>query len=181
MGRFLADSFLFWLVSYNGFVFTILKYKQNTLKFKTLGLLKLLFLQLQKANSSTMQTKCILFCHKKNIYNNLPSIYSVCSWIKFWVQTFMCILTVFFSGTNPEVLTFPFDYFSLVAPCCGFWSTLIGGCSWLSCLRLLRTPYACWHEGGSGSCLHGFWSFALLGIKEIFLDTSIIPNREVFR
>ena len=67
-----------------------------------------------------------------------------------------------------EVLTFPCDYVSLVTPCCEFWWTLIGGFSWLSCLRLLRTPYACWHEGGSGSCLRGFWSFPLLSIKGIF-------------
>lgn len=141
----------------------------------------LLFLQLQKANSSTMQTKCILFCHKKNIYNNLPSIY-LCSGIKLWVQTFMCILTVQWNQHKvTEVLTFPCDYVSLVTPCCEFWWTLIGGFSWLSCLRLLRTPYACWHEGGSGSCLRGFWSFPLLSIKGIFLDTCIIPNREVYR
>lgn len=140
----------------------------------------LLFLQLQKANSSTMQTKCVLFCHKKTstiIYRRF---------IQYVVELNFecrpsCAYWQFFSGTNPEVLTFPFDYFSLVAPCCGFWLTLIGGCSWLSCLRLLRTPYACWHEGGSGSCLRGFWSFALLSIKEIFLDTCIIRNREVYR
>ena len=114
-------------------------------------------------NSSTMQTKCILFCRKKYIYNNSPSFF-FCSWIEFWVQTFLCILTgLFFSGTSriiTEVSTSPFDYILLVTPCCGFWWNCYGHYMPAD-MKAVRDH----------ACVYGSYNS---------LDTCIVRNREVY-
>jgi len=189
------EQILFWLISYNGFVFTILTYmirlnlkhlrpfcsrNDYLLNMKSrcfhndhfdpwclclLGTLIWLICSItwNYYRERKLQTKCKLFCH--NIYIWIIRHFEFrpfCAYLQFvhWnMYLFSCrsvdlIFCLYFRSNS--LRRFPM--------------TLIGGFSWLWCLRILRTPDACGHEEGSGSgtwflnhaCMCGFGSWCFV-------------------